>query len=171
MFQLKISILCIGLLSIPPNLSLVYGPRSIQHIHSPYTAVVYASVLTDEVNLKLRLHCGGAIISKEWIITAAHCNQGRYLDPKNVRVKVGAVNFKNDGEIFSVKRIVNHPNYVGRFLVNDASLVQLAKSLIWSDGIQPLAVGWRFIEAGSRALVSGWGRNEVCQSFVLNLPR
>ncbi|XP_047540332.1 hypodermin-A-like [Vanessa atalanta] len=63
--------------------------------------------------VSIRLHskhwCGGAIVGKQWILSAAQCFD--YVTSEEVSVRMGSVFRDFGGQILSVVEIQRHPNY------------------------------------------------------------
>ncbi|KAJ6645392.1 Trypsin-4 [Pseudolycoriella hygida] len=76
--------------------------------------------------------CGGVIIGKKWILTAAHC-----LDKAKV-VRAGTSCSTWWGKMFNMKETYVHPNYTRVPLRNDVAILELDEDIEYSDEIQPI---------------------------------
>jgi secreted trypsin-like serine protease len=72
-----------------------------------------------------RIHCGGAVIAPQWIVTAGHCLTGRAgnSDPANWTFHIGS-NDLLGGEVMDAEKFFVNPNYNG--ISADIGLIKLA---------------------------------------------
>lgn len=139
-----------------PNAFIVGGKKASRN-QFPYQAALLDG-------FSRRYHCGGAIISEQWIVTAAHCTQGRLTYPENLRVLVGATDIRTDGKEHAVAEIILHKGYRGfaNNFEHDISLVMLANTLHWDVDVKPVMLNDLRIDGGAEAVISGWGLRKVC---------
>lgn len=107
----------------------------------------------DYVNYKH--FCGGAVISENWIITAAHCFTDE-LDTANIRIVVGTNYIETVGLMYEVERVIKHNDYYN-FLKDDISLLQTKSQITFGEFIQPIEIAKKWIEPGSDVVGAGFG--------------
>ncbi|XP_076308429.1 serine proteinase stubble-like [Tachypleus tridentatus] len=106
--------------------------------------------------------CGGAVLSKDWIITAGHCVHDLHVP--QIRIRVGEYDFSSVLEPFPfverrAERKVVHPKYNLFTYENDLALVKLNEPVEFRPHIAPICLphGNEDLE-GHNATITGWGR-------------
>jgi len=123
----------------------------------PYQALVYPTV--DGVGSFL---CGGTIVNKRYIITAAHCTEYKGATITNVKVAIGEHNTcdgvtNEGGSWISAKRVINHPNYAN--FDNDIAILELSEDITFTANIKPACLPTSATKDYSdlASTISGWG--------------
>ncbi|XP_031349469.1 trypsin alpha-4-like [Photinus pyralis] len=100
--------------------------------------------------------CGGSIIARNLILTAAHCTYGQ--SARVLKVRYGSSVMDQGGKVVAVVQINDHPKYNPSNIDYDVSVLKLAEDVVLSSNAQIIEmVSSNTQEGGRNAFVSGWG--------------
>ncbi|XP_065073552.1 trypsin 5G1-like [Ochlerotatus camptorhynchus] len=104
--------------------------------------------------------CGGSIINSTWVLTAGHC--ASTSDDPQLSVRVGSTLHAEGGQLVTVKRVIQHPEYNIGTIDYDFSLLELSEELQLSEQFFAVDLPEQDepVEDGSCLQVSGWGNTQ-----------
>merc|ERR1711953_12986 len=106
-------------------------------------------------------YCGGSIISKKEILTAAHCTKGDSASSIYVLVGDHDITTSSDNKKYQVCSKKEHGSYSSSTLDNDFAILTLCDELEFDDKVMPVCLpsteGQGTEYENKDAIVSGWG--------------
>ncbi|XP_072510780.1 transmembrane protease serine 12-like [Notamacropus eugenii] len=119
--------------------------------------------------------CGGSLITKMWVITAAHCLEN-YRDPQVWRAVVGGNNLFQSTQTskkIQIDTIIIHPHFIREKYLNDIALFHLKRAVHYNNYIQPICLPFFDFQPNltrrTRCFISGWGQTREKGHYSPNL--
>ncbi|KAK2906967.1 hypothetical protein Q8A67_005952 [Cirrhinus molitorella] len=139
-------------LSFSVNVGIVNGKEA-----KPHSRPYMVSVQTMNQHI-----CGGFLISKRFVMTAAQCRKNSHI----LTVVLGAHDLKNGNEKsvrINVDSYYPHPHYTSKSFHNDILLLKLEKEAQLNNNIKVISIPEKEgdIEADSVCSIAGWGLLET----------
>lgn len=100
-------------------------------------------------------NCGGAIVSENCVLTAAHCVKA--YQPRELSVLAGTNKLHNgSGQRYSVQDSKAHPNFK-EFISSDIAIVRILGKFQFGENVAPIKYSNRKIGSNVNCTLTGWG--------------
>jgi len=99
--------------------------------------------------------CGGSILDKHTVITAAHCTNGK--DAPDFRIRAGSTYNNDGGVVIDVVEKIEHENYDPDSYDNDVTILKLKEPLSFDETKKPVLLPRAPFDENTPVNVSGWG--------------
>ncbi|KAH8276755.1 hypothetical protein KR044_010773 [Drosophila immigrans] len=99
--------------------------------------------------------CGGSIISRNYVLTAAHCVQ--YGNNVQLAVQAGSLNLNSHETYVDVAAVKVHPKYKGGSVGYDLAVLRLKSQLNFNDNLNAIQLARSDPPTNSSVFISGWG--------------
>ncbi|KOB72401.1 Serine protease 33 [Operophtera brumata] len=139
------------------------GVYIVRGIDAPDGSHPHMVALTNSGEPVGRFTCGGSLISRRTVLTAAHCITAVFVNgslSSYLRVTVGTNYWNTGGQTYSVTRYVMHQHYNPATYTNDIGLLITASNVEFSKLVRPIQLSYDDILGGVHTKVTGWGRTE-----------
>uniref|UniRef100_A0A182MCB6 Peptidase S1 domain-containing protein n=1 Tax=Anopheles culicifacies TaxID=139723 RepID=A0A182MCB6_9DIPT len=115
--------------------------------------------------------CGGVLVSRRFVATAAHCIQQARL--KDILIYLGELDTQNSGKIVEplpaekhrVELKIVHPKFIFRMTQPDRydlALLKLTRPAGYKSHILPICLPMRPLElVGRKGIIAGWGKTNA----------
>ncbi|XP_045452011.1 chymotrypsin-1-like [Melitaea cinxia] len=107
------------------------------------------------------LICGASLVTTRHVLTAAHCIEAVLFPDgsliSTLRGYVGTNRYDSGGTPYNLTEGIIHPNYDDELLKSDIGFLVTSSDVELTDSVSLIALTFRFINAGVRTSVTGWG--------------
>ncbi|KAL7041370.1 hypothetical protein ACKWTF_000747 [Chironomus riparius] len=107
--------------------------------------------------------CGGSLISKFFILTAAHCVNSELKKPKVILL--GKTSLNDDDHLKSIKisirEVFIHPKFTSRKKYDDIALIKMVSPVAFTKYIKPACLYTKTGLLTEASIITGFGVNET----------
>ncbi|KAJ8675467.1 hypothetical protein QAD02_011253 [Eretmocerus hayati] len=113
--------------------------------------------------------CGATIISKDIILTAAHCVQARWIE--KMQIRAGTERSDCGGRLYNVTKI-SYPSDYEHLYTGDIAIVRVEPSIEFTENIDSVSLFQADEEVGhkTKGLTAGWGLTEFPSNLAIQKP-
>ncbi|KAK7789608.1 hypothetical protein R5R35_012668 [Gryllus longicercus] len=158
-----------------PNALVVFGFEA-EKGQWPWQTAIFRNNDTVSSSVTLNFQCGGTLVSRKHVVTAAHCvvvvkerKKIQLISNNDLLISLGKYNIRSwaeaEQQFKEVQKITIHPEYDPEILRNDLAIIHLSTTVVINKFVKPICLWDRNPDlspvVGEVGTVGGWGRDET----------